>query len=235
MFKPLLIFTLFISLVLSANDYADLNQAVFTAHNRARTDPDYFAQMAEDERQLFIYDSSGNPTDQICLSDGFVAQSTTCSYRLNTQEGMPAWTEAVTYLQDFSTTLSGLTWSEGLSQACYDHISDTGPTGTVSHSGSDGSSSSDRIDRYVTWTRNGENLSFSNVKDGYDVILQLLIDDGVSSRGHRNSIMSENFSHMGVSCGCHTSYTEMCCIAYGNNVVEKDSSLTADVAPQLST
>ena len=231
------IYLLFICIftIVRSNDYSAFNQAVFTAHNRARTDPRYFAQMAEDDKLKFIYDGSGNPTTQQCLDSGFVAQSTSCSSRLNTQEGISAWEEAVTYLMSFTTTLSALTWSEGLSQACYDHAADTGPNDLTGHDGSDSSTFQTRIARYSSASTIGENIAYANFENGYDVILQLIIDDGVSSRGHRDNILNADYTHIGVSCGCHASYTEMCCITYGKDVTENDPSLTADAAPQLST
>lgn len=190
--------------------------------------------MAEDDKAKFIYDGSGNPTTQQCLDSGFVAESTTCSSRLNTNEGITAWNEAVTFMSA-AAALPALTWSNGLSQACFDHIKDQGPTGATGHTGSDSSTPGTRISRYTTWNSWGENIAYSNVENGYDVILQLIIDDGVSTRGHRDNIMNADFTHVGVSCGCHSTYTEMCCIAYGKNVAESNPSMTLDSAPQLST
>ena len=100
-----------------ANDYSDLNEAVFEAQNKARTEPEYFAAYAQYQiDNEFIYDGSGNPTTQLCLDDDFIAQSTTCSSRLNTNEGSSAWEEVATDLDTY-TAISELTWSEGLSQA----------------------------------------------------------------------------------------------------------------------
>ena len=62
-----------------------------------------------------------------------------------------------------------------------------------------------------------------------------LIDDGVPSRGHRTNIMNPDFTHLGVSCGCHKSYGEMCCFNYGISVVPKNPSLVSAAAPQLNT
>jgi hypothetical protein len=151
-----------------------------------------------------------------------------------TQEGVSAWEEAVTVLSAASS-LPELQWSEGLAQACYDHISDQGPTGGSGHTGTDGSTPFERIDRYVTSTASGENLAYSDTVTGTDMILQLYIDDGVPNRGHRVNIVSTDFTHAGVSCGCHTFYTEMCCIAYARDPELIDSSLVASTAPQLQT
>jgi len=99
---------------------------------------------------------------------------------------------------------------KGLSQAAKDHVADTGPKGVVGHDGADGSSMSGRISRYGTW-----NISASeNISYGYntarEIVLQLLIDDGVESRGHRRNIMNKSSRYVGVAAGAHSEYRYMC-------------------------
>ena len=57
--------------------------------------------------------------------------------------------------------LGPLTWSKGLECAARDHVKDTGPKGVTGHTGCDGSSMSDRIERYGEWDVTvGENISY---------------------------------------------------------------------------
>lgn len=215
-------------------NYEALNYASFEAHNLARTNPQAYAKMAQDELDnKFVYDRNGNPTRSICLAPDFTPKSNVCYYTLSTQEGAKAWKEAVTALNSAPSGLQPLQWSEGLAQACYDHIRDSGPSGLTGHTGSDGSSPDERVRRYIDATMTGENLAYSDAQTGTDMILQLLVDDGVPDRGHRHNILEKEFTHIGISCGCHTQYTEMCCYAYGRDVKEKNPSKKADVAPQL--
>ena len=52
-------------------------------------------------------------------------------------------------------------WDEGLTSAARDHANDIGPKGITGHTGSDGSSMTDRIERYGEWMGHiGENISF---------------------------------------------------------------------------
>jgi uncharacterized protein YkwD len=99
---------------------------------------------------------------------------------------------------------------KGLSQAAKDHVADTGPKGIVDHDGTDGSTMSSRISRYGTW---GIGAS-ENISCGYntarEIVLQLLIDDGVESRGHRRNIMNKNSRYVGVAAGLHAKYRYMC-------------------------
>jgi len=83
--------------------------------------------------------------------------------------------------------------SKGLTQAGRDHCYDIGPKGDVSHTGSDGSTMSERMERYGQWNRAiAENISFSE-KTGKDIIIQFIIDDGNASRGHRKNLFNPDY------------------------------------------
>jgi len=61
------------------------------------------------------------------------------------------------------------------------------------HTGSDGSSMSGRLERYGDWNgKIGENCDFGN-STGRDIVISLIVDDGVSNRGHRNNLFSSDF------------------------------------------
>lgn len=101
------------------------------------------------------------------------------------------------------------------------------------HTGRGGSSSSDRIKKYVVTSRTGENLAYRTVRSSEDMILDLIIDEGIPSRGHRKNIMSPDFTHTGISCGCHAVYGDICCFAFATDPDEKDLDMVANVAPRL--
>ena len=99
---------------------------------------------------------------------------------------------------------------KGLSQAAKDHVADTGPKGIVGHDGTNGSSMSNRIERYGTWGGGAsENISYG-YNTAREIVLQLLIDDGVVSRGHRRNIMNKSSRYVGVAVGTHSVYRYMC-------------------------
>jgi uncharacterized protein YkwD len=114
-----------------------------------------------------------------------------------------------------------LTPERGLFFAARDHVNDTGPKGITGHTGSDRSSMGQRIDRYGEWRRGaGENISYG-YNTGRDIVVQLLIDDGVSSRGHRNNILNKDFKHVGAAVGSHSHFTYLCVIDYANEYTNK--------------
>lgn len=100
-------------------------------------------------------------------------------------------------------------WSDTLYMASKTHCDDIGPKGTFSHTGSDDSSPSQRIYRYTSSSGStGENLS-AGTTAAEDIVMQLYIDDGVSSRGHRTNMMSTNFTYEGTATCTHATYSSM--------------------------
>ena len=57
-----------------------------------------------------------------------------------------------------------------------------------------------------TW---GENISYG-YNDARKIVIQLLEDDKVPSRGHRKIILSRAYTHVGIGCGPHKIYRFMC-------------------------
>jgi len=138
---------------------------------------------------------------------------------LKTKEGVTAWLLAKDQLKANKKT-TALKWSDGLALAAEDHCSDIGGKGTFVHQGSDGSQPWDRIKRYGKWTGSvGENMSFgNNKKHGGDFALNLFIDDGVASRGHRKYMLNSDFRYTGIAyCQHHSSMEGMVVIVYAKS------------------
>lgn len=78
-------------------------------------------------------------------------------------------------------------------------------TGIFGHNSSNGMSFSDRINRRCaqSYGSSGENIGSEFKVQGRNHALQtvmgLIIDDGVSSRGHRKNIFSKDFKYIGIS------------------------------------
>jgi len=127
---------------------------------------------------------------------------------LLTSEGLAALEECIRVLR--STPGRGvLLPSRGLSQAARDHVEDAGPRGLLGHTGTDGSSLESRVSRYGTWQEIiGENIAYG-APEARNTVIQMLIDDGVPSRGHRNNILQERFGTAGVAAGPHRTFRTM--------------------------
>jgi uncharacterized protein YkwD len=111
---------------------------------------------------------------------------------------------------------------EGLSLAAKDHVQDQGKNGTIGHQGSDGSGFQDRAARYGKGLLFGENLSYGN-ETAREIVAQLLIDDGVPSRGHRTNIMNGQYHYAGTAAGPHKNYKYMGAILYAGSYTTRNN------------
>jgi len=182
-----------------AADYlSDIERQIVLELNKARTDPKRYAE-------LYVNPRLGNFTGKDYSEPG--------SITIRTNEGRPAVEECIRSLQS-SAPGQPLRPTDALSAAARDHVRDTGPRGVVGHTGSDGSSPALRVRRYDASLRYiGENIAYGSA-GARGIVLSLLIDDGVPSRGHRTNIMNTDYDLVGVSVGPHTAYRTMCVLDF---------------------
>jgi uncharacterized protein YkwD len=127
---------------------------------------------------------------------------------VQTQEGSAAMTELISFL-DRSPSVGPLRWREGLARAAQDFVREQGPTGQTGHVGPSGSNLQGRILRHgVHLSRMGEVINYG-VESPLWTVMQLLIDDGVPSRGHRKVIFDADFHVAGAATGPHAEYGSM--------------------------
>ena len=183
---------------------SDLERQVVEELNLARTHPDEYADYLTAYSKLYVGRELREPGEITIL----------------TEEGKSAVTEAIRFLKK-QKSLSLLTASPGMSKAAADMVRMQETTNQIGHVGRDGSKFSDRISRYGKWGDScGENIDYGN-NNARKIVLSLIIDDGVSDRGHRKSIFTPGFSRVGVACGMHKKFRYMCVIEYAGSYVEK--------------
>ncbi len=133
-----------------------------------------------------------------------------------THEGIRALDECINALQ-VTKPVPSLFPKEGLALAARDHVRDQATTGAAGHAGSDNSTPIDRISRYGKWDISaGENIDYGN-GDARRIVTSLLIDDGVTSRGHRINLLNGAFKFVGVSVGAHDVYRYMCVMDFAGS------------------
>ncbi|WP_321995701.1 CAP domain-containing protein [Draconibacterium orientale] len=126
-----------------------------------------------------------------------------------TQEGVSALRECVRALKN-AAPAPILYPDKLLTKAAEDHQRDQAKTGKTGHIGRDGSNSKERIERYGKWqVRIAENIAYGNTS-ARQIVIFLLIDDGVKNRGHRANLLQADFKRVGVACGSHPRYSTMC-------------------------
>lgn len=181
-----------------------LEKEIVREHNLVRADPAAYAEFLEKLEPQF-------EGDLFKLADGRV---------LITGEGVSAVKEAIRFLHDVEP-LGSVRVSRGMSLGARDLVDDQGSTGATGHIGSDGSHPWDRVSRYGKWEGSvAENVAYGP-GEARDVMMQLIIDDGVKDRGHRMNIFDPAFRVVGVSCGEHARYEMMCVITYAHGYTER--------------
>ena len=139
---------------------------------------------------------------------------------LRTKEGAAAVTECVKVM-NAQQPLAPFQPSKGLTRAAKDHSSTQSLTNQVGHAGTDGSSPFDRIKRYGSYMTAGENIDYG-CSSAREIVVSLLVDDGVESRGHRKNIMNKNYTTVGVGyADAHKVYRCMCVIDFTGKFDEK--------------
>jgi len=139
---------------------------------------------------------------------------------LRTEEGLAAYDEAIAFLES-AQPVGPLRFSEGLALAARRHARDLGPRGGLEHVGSDGSRLSERLNRLGTW----QGLVAENIgtleEDPRQVVIQLLVDDGVQSRGHRRNLFNPDLHQAGAGSAPHRDYRVVTVIDYADGFVER--------------
>jgi uncharacterized protein YkwD len=188
----------------SAAYFARLEKELVYEMNLARRDPTLYAAFLEQMKPYYVGTRFEPPN----------------ATPIKTEEGLSAVNEAIRFLRSESSA-PPLSLSKGMSLGARKHVQDQGPRGGRGHEGSDGSDVEERINRYGTaGGYMGENISYSD-ETAREVVISLIIDDGVPSRGHRKNLFLPEYHFVGVACGEHAKYGIFCVIDYAGHYVEK--------------
>ena len=190
--------------------YDELIKEIYQQHNELRTNPQSYIQKLENSLKYYKENNIYSPQDEDPIK---------------TTEGIEAVQEAINFLKN-QKSLPKLILSDKINKACQDHIKDIGPKGMTGHEGSDGKNISERIEKYGEWDGEiAENLDFG-FKKAENIIMNLLIDDGVKERYQRSNMFYPGFRYIGIGIGPHKDYGTCVCIGYARNIRELGSDLT---------
>ena len=132
---------------------------------------------------------------------------------IETREGAVNVEACISYLSS-TRPFPALKWSNSLYLAAQAHVDDIGPLGLMGHNSSDGTEAADRIGRYSKWSGSlGENIDYGNCT-AEDIVISLIVDDGVLARGQRLNIMNRDHRLAGVALGCHAEYQYLCVVVF---------------------
>jgi uncharacterized protein YkwD len=142
--------------------------------------------------------------------------------KIYTREGLGAVDEAIRFLHS-AQPLQPLTFSPGLSHGAADHCAEQ-IGGQIGHG-----NPASRINRYGKWAASwGENISYGKTS-ARDIVLALIIDDGLPARKHRANIFAAKFNYAGAAYGPHARYGSVCSIDFAGFYFERGGQ-TAETA-----
>ena len=148
--------------------------------------------------------------------------------RVRSKEGVRALDDAIRFLRR-AHPQSPFILSPGMCRASADHCADQAG-GRKGHDGSDRSNPGARISRYGEWGGAwGENLSYGKT-NARDIIVGLIIDDGLPARKHRKNIFNPKFNVAGAAFGPHAGYCTVCSMDFAGSYAERGSASGALVA-----
>ena len=190
-------------------DDAASGNAVIRELNLARQNPALYANFVQELRSRM----NGN----VLVLPGHT--------RIRTKEGTAAIDDAIRFLQN-AQPLPPLALSRGMSRGAADHCADQA-NGGFGHEGRDRSHAGQRIARYGNFSGSwGENISYGK-STARDVVLALIIDDGLPARKHRANIFNPNFNFAGAAFGPHARFGTMCSMDFAGGYAERGEA-TAD-------
>ena len=185
-------------------DFKALEDGIVKEVNLARTNPGTYASWLKGQRPYYRGTQLRRPGE----------------VPIRTKEGLAAVDEAIRWLEK-QRPVGALGSSRGLSLAARDLVAPQGASGGFGHTGHDGSTPSDRIERHGQWESViGENVAYGQ-RTARDVVAAFIVDDGVPGRGHRKNLYNGAFHVMGVDCGPHSTYGTTCAITFAGGFREK--------------
>jgi uncharacterized protein YkwD len=201
--RGVVLICLFIASIPAHGQRPSISAEIVREMNLARQHPEVYAAYVEEMRAAFrgkvFYQAGKLP--------------------LQTREGLRGVEEAIRFLQRVSP-VAPLELSRGLSQAAREHVIDQSGGGR-GHRGSDRSNPAERMSRHGGWSGGwGENICYGR-SSAREIVLALIIDDGLNSRKHRQNIFNPAFKFAGAAVGFHPRFRTVCSIEFAAGYSEK--------------
>ncbi len=96
------------------------------------------------------------------------------------------------------------------------HAKDMGSKGKVGHDSSDGTTFVNRLRKKIKTGMIAENCDYGNTNP-LDIVMSLLIDDGIVSLGHRKNILFPGLKWIGIAIEKHNTYGMNCVMDFAES------------------
>lgn len=181
-----------------------LDDQILQEINELRSNPALYVQHLEEHRKHYVGNELRLPSETAVV----------------TREGVAAVDDAILFLKQIKPAAK-LTDAHGLKRAAQTHLQDMIKSGKPGHFGSDGSSPEQRIEAHGNWDGEMKELISYYAATPRRIVLSLLIDDGVKSRGHRQALVSDTFTAIGINSGASDKYGRLCVLVMTEMFVAK--------------
>jgi uncharacterized protein YkwD len=111
--------------------------------------------------------------------------------------------------------LNALQSSTVLEKLARGHAVDMGEKGKVGHNSSNGTTFENRVRKKIKTGMIAENCDYGNAEP-LDIVMSLLIDDGITSLGHRKNILHPSLKFVGIAIEKHKTYGMNCVMDFAS-------------------
>ena len=179
----------------------EIEKELFKLHNKIREDPQSYIPKLKDYLKYFRNKIYHPPNED----------------PIQTYEGPEAFEDAIQFLKT-QKPVGPLELNENIVYACRDHVNDMGEKGLTSHEGTTTKNISERLEKYCEWDGAcSESIDFG-FKTAENILINLLVDDGVNNRYQRLNIFNDKFKYIGIAIGSHREYGICVVIGYAINI-----------------
>jgi uncharacterized protein YkwD len=191
-------------------NFTEFEQEVFEEVNNVRQNPLKYVDYLQEYKKMLNGKILSRPNQP----------------RFMTIEGSSAIDEAISDLQNM-TALRPLTASKLLTTVANNQLNDLKETPNLGHYGKDGSDFKNRLAKIGKKGKYAsENINYKD-RIAKDVLLSLIIDDGIKSRPHRKNILNLEYNLLGVSCGIANDNQMICVMVFADKFDEAKPSTQA--------
>ena len=180
-------------------------QAILDEINAVRNDPQKYIGYLEEYRKNF----KGNTVSII----GAVPMMTV--------EGVTAVDDAINFLKT-ATKLSPYSPSKGLTQSANLQLKDLMEDSSIGHKSKDGGTLTTRLDKFGSVGNiYAENITYGS-KTPRDIVMLMILDDGVKSRSHRKNVFNTEFKIIGLGFGIGNKGESLSVTVFADSFKEKN-------------
>ena len=187
-------------------NYNAIQVSLYKELNKLRKDPRSYIPLIQQEMNT--------------IKKNNVLRKKDSNLQIQTLEGKAAYEDAILFLEK-QEPVQPLTKEIRLSYAAADLVKDIGERGVVTHQDKDGLFVSERIEKYCEWDFCANEVIEVSSKNAQDILVSLLVDDGIRDRLDRRPLFQHIYNYVGVACGPHSEYEIVTVLVFAGGIRQK--------------